>query len=187
MILSVTRLKFPKSPEILLNAIKTLVSQHPNLQCLIAGDGPDRDMLTHLIKTLNLESHVRILGPIENIQELLSIADIFVLSSHSEGLSISVLEAMAAGLPIVASDVGGMQELIDHNHTGFLVPPGDAGALSECLNEMLTDSKKRSDFRIAAQARLTEKFNLQKQIQETTEFFLDEITRVRTTPLSFYG
>ena len=113
-------------------------SMVPDVVFAIAGDGPDRAALEARASALGLDSRVRFLGHRRDVPALLAIADLFVLPSLYEGLPLSVLEAMAAGVPVVATAIGGTDELVS-NATGTLVPPADPRALAEGIRALLAD------------------------------------------------
>jgi glycosyltransferase involved in cell wall biosynthesis len=117
---------------------------------LVAGDGPNRPMLQELVAGLGLEHRVRFLGVRDDMPRLLAAADLATLASDWEGLPVAVLEAMAAGLPIVATAVDGVAEAVGHGG-GLLVPPGDPQALTEALSRMLFDADLRQRTGRAAQ------------------------------------
>ena len=129
--LAVGRLREPKDFTTLVRAAARLEPGAVAVQ--IAGDGPDRPALEAEIARLAAGDRVELLGERADVPELLAAADVFVLPSLSEGMPISVLEAMAAGLPVVASDVGGVGELVRDGETGALVGAGDPAALADAL------------------------------------------------------
>src|SRR5579863_912095 len=126
-----------KDQRTLLRAVRLVVDQRPEFKLDIVGDGPDRSALEALCDELKLRSHVAFLGFRGDVHELLLQADMFVLSSVTEGLPITLLEAMAAGLPVVSTDVGGISELVVRNETGLLVPPQSPEPLAGAILELL--------------------------------------------------
>ncbi len=105
----------------------------PDFTLDVVGDGPSRPELEELRVTLGLERHVRFHGFQDSVASFLAQADFFVLSSVSEGIALTLLEAMAVGLPAVATDVGGNREVVVHGQTGYLVPPGSHPALADAM------------------------------------------------------
>jgi glycosyltransferase involved in cell wall biosynthesis len=103
----------------------------PNVRLVLAGDGPQRSEIESLIAQLGLADHVRLLGTRRDIARLLSAADVFLLTSISEGIPLTVIEAMAAGIPVVATDVGGVAELVKHGTTGYLAAAQDAAGIAD--------------------------------------------------------
>jgi glycosyltransferase involved in cell wall biosynthesis len=124
LVLSVGRLKAPKDFATLVRATASLTSGRCRLR--IAGDGPERAALSEEIHYLGLDGVVELLGDRDDVAELLRASHLFVLSSRSEGMPMSVLEAMACGVPVVASAVGGIPELVVDEESGLLVEPGDS-------------------------------------------------------------
>ncbi|MCK4787018.1 MAG: glycosyltransferase, partial [Desulfobacteraceae bacterium] len=102
----------------------------------------------------------------EDVPKLLKLAHCFVLASHSEGLSCSIIEAMAAGLPVVATDVGGNCELVNNGVNGYLLPPNDPGAFAEKLHILINDDEKRQKFGKNSSKIANDKFSLDKMIAE---------------------
>src|SRR5205807_9503285 len=137
-VVSVGRFKYPKDFVTLVGALAHLESP---FRALIVGDGPDRPAIEEALRRHDLTDRVELAGERNDVPELLAAADVFVLSSRSEGLPVSVLEAMAAELPVVATAVGGLPELVVEGETGFLVPPGDARALGAALGRLLADAE----------------------------------------------
>lgn len=151
LLLNVARLQHRKGQEELLAALAVVVRKHPQVRLLIAGEGAYRQRLAELIDTYGLSEHVRLLGLREDVPQLLHAADLFVLPSHFEGHSGSLLEAMFAGKPIIATDIGPTRESITHMESGCLVPVGDALALAEAILRQLEDPAAAR--RLGAEAR----------------------------------
>jgi glycosyltransferase involved in cell wall biosynthesis len=135
-IASVGRLAFPKDFSTLVGALASLET---DWQATLVGEGPLRGEIVDELERRGLEQRVELLGSRDDVHDLLASADVFVLSSRSEGFPVSILEAMSAGLPVVASDVGGVSEAVVHGETGLLVPANDPGALAEALERLLRD------------------------------------------------
>ena len=142
----------------------------------IAGEGPQRRALSRRIAELGLEGRVRLLGWREDLRELLAASDVFVQPSRNEGLSIAVLEAMAVGCPVVATDAGGTRESIEDGVTGVLVPPGDAGALAAALTAALEDPARRAAFGAAGAARVRASFSAAAMTTGTTAIYDELLT-----------
>lgn len=138
---SVGRLNQVKNYETLINASAILTRVSPESSLVIVGDGPERQSLQELIKTLRLKDRVKLLGERKDIDDLLAQFDVFALTSRTEGFSVALVEAAWAGLPIIATDVGGNREIVDHGMTGFLVQVGDSSAVAEKLQFLLNDKE----------------------------------------------
>jgi glycosyltransferase involved in cell wall biosynthesis len=130
----------------LLQAMPRLLESTPALQLLIAGEGDLCDTLTEAVSQLGIANHVHFLGMRRDTPELLKAFDIFMLPSISEGLPMALLEAMAAGLPIIASDVGGVSFAVRHGVNGLLVPPADPRAISNAAEALLANPSRMRDF-----------------------------------------
>jgi glycosyltransferase involved in cell wall biosynthesis len=133
------RLTEEKGISFLLHAISAMLGKQPNLLLVVAGDGPLRRRLEDEAQQLGVASHVRFIGTRTDMPELMRLFDIFVLPSISEGLPMVLLEALAAGRPVVATNVGGISEVVRDGHNGFLVPSRDSAALASSLSRLLND------------------------------------------------
>lgn len=140
VVLNVAALVGHKDQATLLRAMKHLTAAVPGAVLLIAGDGALRSELERLAAELALADSVRFLGYRSDVPRLLRMADLFVLSSSQEGLGTSVLDAMASETPVVATAAGGIPEMVIHETTGLLSPPGDAPALAANMARMLGDA-----------------------------------------------
>ena len=159
-VLAVGRLRHPKDFPTLVRAAAAVPPGA--LRVLVAGDGPERAALESDIARLGLAGTVELLGERTDVPELLARSDVFALSSRSEGLPMSVLEAMAAELPVVASRVGGVGELVRDGATGTLVPPGDSAALAHALAQLAADPELRARMGAAGRRRAEEEFGLER-------------------------
>jgi glycosyltransferase involved in cell wall biosynthesis len=159
-IVFVGRLQTPKDPVTLLRALARL--EAGTFTAELVGDGPERAAVEAEIRRLGLDDSVRILGGRDDVGGILGRADVFVLASRSEGLPLSILEAMAAGLPVVASRVGGVPEAVVEGKTGFLVPAGDAAALAEALRRLVADPELRLRLGQAARERAQATFAIER-------------------------
>ncbi len=139
----VARLEPIKNHIMLLRGIRRVLQDVPGCRLLVIGDGSERERLVDLSKELDLQKYVRFFGERNDIPELLSIIDLFVLVSLSEGISLTLLEAMATGLPIIATKVGGNPELIRDGINGILIESGDENRLVAAIIEMLKNPVKR--------------------------------------------
>jgi sugar transferase (PEP-CTERM/EpsH1 system associated) len=153
-----------KDQPTLLRAVRLVVNQVPEFHLTIVGDGPDRPSLESLCDELCLRQHVAFLGHRHDMPELLRGADLFVLSSITEGLPMTLLEAMAAGLPIVSTDVGGISELVRVGQTGLLVPPQSPEALAAAILELVRDPLRAADMGRAARRRVEDEFDVRRVV-----------------------
>src|SRR5207248_3814804 len=120
-----------------------VVAQEPHARLVLVGDGPERAGVEAQVRELNLGEKVRFLGTRKDVAQLLHGADLFLLTSVSEGIPLTVIEAMAAGLPVVATDVGGLREVVADGLTGLLAPAKDAAALADCVWRLAGDPELR--------------------------------------------
>lgn len=149
-----------KAIEVLLQAWRPVCMAEPAAQLLLVGDGPLRGRLEQLAGELRCGNTVHFLGSREDVADILRASDAFVLPSRYEGCSNATLEAMATGLPIVASDVGGMRELIEPGCTGWLVPPEAPGRLGRALLDVLLDPSARERIGCAAREAAIKSFGI---------------------------
>jgi len=147
----VARLVRLKGHLFLLEAMARLKADRPGLRCLLLGDGPMRAELETRVRQLGLASDVVFAGEIDDVLDVLPACDIFVLPSLWEGMPVAVIEAMGAGLPVVATKVSGTPEVVVDGVTGLLVPPNDAAALAVAVAGVIDDPATR--FRLAAAGR----------------------------------
>ncbi|MBD5458799.1 MAG: glycosyltransferase family 4 protein [Lachnospiraceae bacterium] len=140
-IVSVGRLDANKNHEMMIRAFAALADRYPEYTLTIYGEGELREALLKLIGSLNLEDRVFLPGVIPDVAEKIEKAAMFLLVSYSEGISNALIEAMALGLPVIATDVpsGGTQELIRHGENGLVIPTGDEKALEKALDTLLSD------------------------------------------------
>lgn len=140
----VARLNSAKNQKLLLQAFKLVKQKFPNSSLTIVGDGELREELIKYVGTLNIQDSVMFTGNISNVEKYLNSSDVFVLSSIYEGLPLSILEAMAAGLPIISTKVGGVEDIIKGN--GILVENRDLQALSSAMLQLAADNKLREQM-----------------------------------------
>lgn len=165
---TVGRLVPVKDHRTLLEAFRRVVEARPASYLVLVGDGPMRGELVGLAGLLGIGERVRFLGERLDIPALLQAFDVFALSSLSEGMPLTVLEAMAAGKPVVATNVGGIPEAVIEHQTGLLVPPRDPERMAQALLRLLDDEALRGAFGHRGQARARERFDL-RQMVETYE------------------
>lgn len=164
-----------KGFDVLIDAASEVIKQHPEVGFVLLGDGPLRDDLTRRIAHQRLEGRFILGGFRTDLDSLLGSADVHVLSSHTEGLPVIILEAMAAGVPVVATRVGGVPEVIEDGLHGFLAEPGNAASLAEKLNLLAADSSARRSMGGASRLRIAEQFSSSMQAQRYHELF-DRLT-----------
>ncbi len=132
------------------------------VKLLLVGDGPDRPACEALARELGVYNEVRFLGKQEPVEEILSIADLFLMPSGSETFGLAALEAMACGVPVVSSDIGGLPELNVHGETGFLCPLGDLDVMTAAARRVLTEDNLHARMAEAARRRAVDEFDLER-------------------------
>ncbi len=156
VVLAACRLERHKGIADLIEAAAGLRERLPRLRVLVAGTGPDEERLRGLVDQHDLGDTVRMLGYREDVGALLAASDVFCLPSHHEGLPVSILEAMQAGVPVVATAAGGTGHVVRDEQTGLLLQPGAVGDLEAALERMLTDAPLRARVTAAARALVAE-------------------------------
>jgi len=140
------RLEPVKGPEFLIEAAKVILSHYPQTYFVFAGDGPLRLKLERKADGLGITANIQFLGWRSDVTRVISIYDIFVFPSLNEGMGRVLVEAMALGKPVVASDVGGIPDLVIHGKTGFLVPPKNSRQLARYIQVLMEDERKRKSM-----------------------------------------
>ena len=167
VLISVGRLFEAKGYPYLIEAIKILKKKHPDIKLLVLGDGPEGKKIKEHIKELKLEKNILLLGQKESISEYLNASDVFVMSSLWEGLPIALLEAMAGGLPVVATRVGGVPEVVEDVKSGFLVELKNPRGLAEKIVKMLEMSEEeRRKMGERGRKIVEKKFSIERMIKE---------------------
>lgn len=157
----------------LLRALERMGAEREQLRVLLVGDGPLEESLRQFVRDAGLERWVAFAGYREDIPRLLAGADIYVLPSLSEGMPRSILEAMAMELPVIASDIRGCRELVQHGKTGLLVPPADTDALAEALRRLAGDADLRHRMGEAGRLRVQQEFDERLVFQRLEEGYRD--------------
>jgi glycosyltransferase involved in cell wall biosynthesis len=155
-----------------MNPLKTLLNGR-SFTLLLVGDGPDRSLLEDLIESLDLTENVRLLGFRRDIPALLDAVDVFVSPSLWEGLSISVLEAMAAAKPIITTSVPSNAELIEHGVTGLLVPPRSPETLAGSIYRFVQEPALAQQCARNARQRVLERYTLDRMLSETWTLYMN--------------
>lgn len=169
---SVGRLMKVKNYGLLLKAVSKLHMNYKKVKLLLVGDGPERNNLSLMAKELNILDKMIFLGNRADISDLLCAMDIFVLPSISEGISIALLEALASGLPAIATSVGGNKEIIQDNINGILVENNNAYDLGKAIERMLFDGDYRKTIGNNGIFRVRETFSLDRMLREYENLYL---------------
>lgn len=166
-----------KGHRFFLQACQEIKRKQSGVKFLLIGDGPLRGELEGLARDLRLEEDVLFLGSRRDIPQLLALMDVVVLPSLEEGFPNAILEAMAAGRPVVAAAVGGNPEAVDHGKTGFLVPRKDPQALADAIIELLRDGHLAEEMGKAGRERVNKEFGLDRMIREIQGLYDELLTR----------
>jgi sugar transferase (PEP-CTERM/EpsH1 system associated) len=167
----VGRLDPVKDHRSLLQAFAAVAQAHPRARLIIVGDGVMRQAIAAQIEQLRIADRVQMLGERQDVADILKALDCFTLTSVAEGISNTILEAMATGLPVVATRVGGNPELVQHGLTGQLVAPGDVSALAQAFETYLNDPELRIREGRAARERTEKHFSLERMAANYTELY----------------
>jgi glycosyltransferase involved in cell wall biosynthesis len=176
-LLAVARLVRQKGLDVLIRAMKPIRDAVPDARLLIAGDGPDRSALERLTRDLGLEDRVSLLGHRDDIEQLMRRAWLLVHPARWEGFGLVLLEAMRVGLPVVATGVSAIPEIVVAGATGRLVPPDEPAALAEALIDGLCDERFRRDAGARGFERLVERFSAERMARETAAVYDRAISR----------
>lgn len=173
-----SRVSVEKGHTHLLDAISKLAPAYPHLRAVIVGDGPAKRALEARSAKLGVSDRVTFTGFWDDLGAALASFDVFAQPSvQQEGLPTSVLEAQAAGLPVVASDIGGTSESLDNGRTGVLVPPGDGDALARAIESLVLDAPGRKKMGSAGRAWIREHFTLERMVERVCETYDEAIAR----------
>ena len=173
----IARLSDVKGHDVLIHAMRDVVHEYTDACLLIVGEGKMERSLRELVQKLNLEDHVRFCPTVGKTTEFLPLFDIFVMPSLQEGLGLSVMEAQAAGLPVVASNIGGIPSLIEDGKTGLLVPPGYAKGLAQAIISLLNDRDKAKEIGAAGRKFIQKEFSADNMVNETVELYQDVLKK----------
>jgi glycosyltransferase involved in cell wall biosynthesis len=160
VVVFVGRLTAPKMPEWLLDAWVEIAREYPDTQLVFVGDGEKKTMLEGDARRAGLEKSVFFRGQVSQVEDYLKSADIYVLPSTSEGMPLALLEAMAVGLPVIVSRVGGICDVIRHDENGLLFEPGDTSGLVRCLSRLMASRQRRSMLGAQARRAVEQHFSL---------------------------
>jgi len=165
-ILSVGRLSRQKAHEVLIEAIPAVLAKSPNAKIGICGDGDQRALLESKIQKLGVKNSVTLYGTQDNVARFLAAADIFVLPSRSEGMPLALLEAMSAELPVIATRVEGITEVVLDGVEGLLVPSEDPAALAQSISRLCADMDLRYKLGLAARKKVQSQYTIDATCQE---------------------
>jgi glycosyltransferase involved in cell wall biosynthesis len=157
-----------------------VLPQVPDFRLRIVGDGPERARLESLMTELNLRTHVELLGERHDVPALLAESGFFVSSSLSEGVSLTLLEAMAVGLPVVTTTVGGNPEVVLEGDTGRLTPPGDPAALARAIVELCNERDLWHAMGTLGRRRVEQNFEIRQMIRNYESLYEELLSKAET-------
>lgn len=172
VITNVGILRKVKGHEITLQAVRPVVDKFPQARFLLVGDGPRRKLLQQMADNMGIAEYVRFTGHVANIYEIYSFADVAILSSWSEGVPQSILQAMAFGVPVVATKVGGVPEVVMSGKTGILVSPGEYAELAGGILRLLTEPSLASVLAGNAGRLVRERHSLGHMLDKTEDLYI---------------
>ena len=172
-LIMVARFSQPKEQTSLIQAVDLLKKQGIRFHLTFVGEGPELVRNQKLAEALQLSDDVQFLGSRLDVDKILSCHDIFVLISKWEGLPISILEAMQQGMPVIATNVGGVCEEVSAGETGFLIPPGDLEGLVDCLRELHDNTNLRVKMGISSRERFAQLFTLEAMLVKTLAVYAE--------------
>ena len=174
-IVTVANLRAEKGHDTILAAAPAILERHPDATFTFAGDGPRRDALETFARALGVAERVRFLGECQDVAPVLAASDLFVLPSRSEAFPNAVIEAMAAGLPVVASRVGGIPEVVRHGENGVLVPPDDPQAVADAILGLMDRRDEAAALGAAARADVARDYTIDRMVERFEDLYLAEI------------
>lgn len=177
VLIVMARLEPQKGHKILLQALSTVRAEFPNIRLICLGTGALKDELNSLARELKLNEIVRFVGFQSNVADWLAVADIGVLPSFYEGLPLTAVETLAAGLPLVATAVDGTPEVVLDGKTGLLVPPGDPAAMAGAIRQLARQSELRQKLAKAGREWVLQRFTIERQVEQTSSLYLSEWQR----------
>ena len=176
VIIMVGRLCNQKAPEIFIRAAEKIQTQRNDICFLLVGDGPKLKIIREMITDFPFPSQIKVLGNRYDIVDLLSVSDLFVLPSIYEGMPISILEAMALDLPVIASDVPGNRSLVKHNQTGMLVPVNNTNELANMMIRVLQDEYLKKRLTTTAKQMVKKDYTAAIMTTKTTDIYINQLT-----------
>ena len=171
IIMTVAVLREPKGIQFMIRALPAILEQRPDVHYLIVGDGVHRAVLSDLAADLGIKNHVTFAGHRTDIPDLLACCDIFVLPTLKDALPTVLIEALAAGKPIIASNVGGVPEIIENGVNGLLVAPGEPSKLVEACLRLLKDNELSRQIILAGSETVRQRFDIDTQIEQLSRMY----------------
>lgn len=175
LIVTVAVLREPKGIQFMIHAMESIVQSQPHIHYLIVGEGKYKENLENLVREKNLGKHISFAGQRSDISEILYASDLFVLPTLTDALPTVLIEAMSAGKAIVASNVGGVPEIVEDRISGILIQPGDPDQLAKSCLSIAGDDNKRKAMEIAGLRIVKEKFNIDMQVKALSKLYKEMV------------
>ena len=176
IIITVAVLREPKGIQYMINALPAILEEIPDIHYLVVGDGAYGTSLKDLSAALSIQDHITFAGHRTDIPDLLACGDIFVLPTLGDALPTVLIEALAAGKPIVASNVGGVPEIIENGVNGVLIPPGDSSGLADACLQLLKNREQASQMILAGSQTVWQRFNVDAQVKQLSNIYEEIVT-----------
>lgn len=172
-LLYVGRLAVEKGLPIVFESLRQLLPKFPDLMLTVVGDGSDRSLLEQLTQDMAIADHVNFVGYQSQsaVREYLRETDIFVLPSFAEGIPVVLMEAMATGVPVVATQIAGVAELVQSGESGYLTPPGDSETLAAAIAKLIPDADHRNQLGRQGRKKVESEFNISQALNELMSWF----------------
>ena len=160
-----------KGHAVLFEALPAVLARHPDARLLVFGQGPLDSQLRHMVSEKGLDEAVRFEGFRSDMQRIIPCLDLIVHPVRMEGLGVSLLEAAACGVPIVASRVGGIPEAVEHGVNGYLVEPGDSAELAQAINDLLDRPEQSRELGKAGRRRVLARFSIERMVEGNRQVY----------------
>jgi glycosyltransferase involved in cell wall biosynthesis len=171
LVLHVGRFDEQKNHEAVVTIFHRVIQQKPYARLVMVGDGPLRPIIERRVRELGLEDKARFLGHRDDVPAIMSVSDVFVFPSINEGFGIVAIEAAAAGLPVVASRVPGLTEVVRHKETGVLCDLHDIAGMVEAVNTLIEDESMRSQMGAAGRRWVSDNFSEEHMVREYLDVY----------------
>lgn len=182
-VIVVANLRAEKGHDVLIDAAPEILRRYPDASFEFVGGGIERAALVARARDRGVLERITFAGHCDDVADRLAAAHLFVLPSRSEAFPNAVLEAMAAGLPVIASGVGGIRELIEHEQTGLLIAPGDPRSLAAQISRVMADEALANRLSVAARADARTRYSFDRMVAAFDQLYCTELARVRPRPL----
>ena len=171
------RLVGEKGPDLFLRAVPKVLNRFPNARFCVVGDGEMKKDLSTLVDTLGIQEAVTFLGGQEHVSSLISCFDFVVIPSLREGFGLVALESLTQGKPVIASRVGGLPELVQHEQNGLLIPPGQPTAIAEAIIRLISNQDELIQMGARARESVSERFSQKAMLEKVATVYETAIAR----------